>query len=99
MDNQIIEHTTLHLIVEIDDMMEVALLKHQSVVSHPLGMLLANWRSLINKVWVIEVRHIIHEGNKFTDHLANLAQESNNGFIILESPFESCSFTRNRCLW
>ncbi|MBA0571792.1 hypothetical protein Golob_002166, partial [Gossypium lobatum] len=36
MVNQIIEHTTLHLIVEIDDMMDVVLLKHQSVVSHPL---------------------------------------------------------------
>ncbi|MBA0676411.1 hypothetical protein Goari_017888 [Gossypium aridum] len=36
--------------------------------------------------YMLEVRHILREGNHFADHLANLAQNGIDGLIHLHNP-------------
>ncbi|MBA0823254.1 hypothetical protein Goarm_019996 [Gossypium armourianum] len=41
---------------------------------------------LANEGYMLEVRHILREGNHFADHLANLAQNGTDGLVHLHNP-------------
>ncbi|KAH1073217.1 hypothetical protein J1N35_025545 [Gossypium stocksii] len=42
--------------------------------------------ALINEGWVMEICHILREGNKCANHLASLAQESSGELVVLMDP-------------
>ncbi|KAK5813447.1 hypothetical protein PVK06_028897 [Gossypium arboreum] len=61
------------LIAELDSLMVVTFLRNAYDDSHLLGTLIWDCLVLIREGWEMEVRHILREGNKCVDHLANSA--------------------------
>ncbi|MBA0834055.1 hypothetical protein Goarm_006443, partial [Gossypium armourianum] len=50
---------------------------------HPLNTYVTGCLALINEGWVMEICHILREGNKCANHLVNLAQESSDELVVL----------------
>ncbi|MBA0837966.1 hypothetical protein Goarm_010073, partial [Gossypium armourianum] len=76
------------LMVDLDAMLMVNVLIKPPEDCHPFSTLIEECLAFIAKGYVIEIRHILMEGNNCADHLMNLAQVIDVGLVLLEAPPE-----------
>lgn len=74
------------LFCESDALVAIDLIQHGNVVLHPLGCLILDIRSLLNRDWDCTLHHTYREGNFCADWLANAACEIDDDFEMLPSP-------------
>lgn len=87
------------LIVKIDAMLVVRFLIKPLDECHPFDTFIDVYLMLINKCWVVEVRHILREGKMRAYHLAKLVQKSNVRFDLAHySSKESPTLSTSRFL-
>ena len=75
-----------NVIVELDAAIVVQFLTLGLPIQHPYSVLVHDALQLITEGWVSKVRHILREGNRCADFLANLAQSKPFGVTILSEP-------------
>lgn len=75
-----------HLIIEADSTAAITSLQQQDQENHPSWALISNCQSLMTCFSAYHIHHVLREGNKCADYLANLACDFSEGTIILDTP-------------
>ncbi|OMP01704.1 reverse transcriptase [Corchorus capsularis] len=74
------------LICESDALVAIDLVRNGDVMIHPLGCLIADIRSLLNREWRCTLQHIYREGNFCADWLANAACSLDEELELIANP-------------
>ncbi|MBA0624951.1 hypothetical protein Godav_010214, partial [Gossypium davidsonii] len=80
------ERGLTRLIIELDAILIVQMLSRSFDASHPMGTFVADCLALRSEGWVVEVHHILLEGNCCANHFVVMARERVEAFARLEDP-------------
>lgn len=79
-----------YLWIESDSMVAVSLVNNGCQENHPYAPIIFAIKELMRRSWVVRLTHVLREGNRLADSLANLAHSKDLGLHWLESPPLEC---------
>ncbi|XVF10255.1 hypothetical protein REPUB_Repub07fG0166800 [Reevesia pubescens] len=72
--------------MELDALVTIQFRLERVAEPHSCSVLVHDCLHLMEGSWILEVRHILREGNKCADMLANIAQDSQIDVSMLQEP-------------
>ena len=71
------------VILEMDSSTAISLITGDKHIYHPYGLVIQRARNLLQRSWVVEVKHAFGEANRPADALASLGHLHSLGVIFM----------------
>ena len=88
-------HGFHNLILECDSTLAIHLVTKGCNSHHPYSHMVEKILELLNQDWNVRVFHLVKEGNRIVDQLANLGHSKSIGLHVLDSPPSCCGAMLN----